>query len=88
MQQELEAMRKALVIRNYATKTVNTYVSVLKRFLEQLDKPIKHRRLCLDNLPQMRLAHESRAIHRITERSKPPQRSTRVSTGDPRPRPQ
>ncbi len=41
MQQELEAMRKALVIRNYATKTVDTYVSVLKRFLEQLDKPIK-----------------------------------------------
>ncbi len=40
MQQELEAMRKALVIRNYATKTVNTHVSVLKRFLEQLDKPI------------------------------------------------
>ena len=41
MQQELEAMRKALVIRNYATKTVDTYVSVLGRFLEQLDKPIK-----------------------------------------------
>ncbi len=41
MQQELEAMRKALVIRNYATKTVDTYVSVLRRFLEQLDKPIK-----------------------------------------------
>ena len=37
---ELEAMRKALVIRNYATKTVSTYVSVLKRYLEQLDKPI------------------------------------------------
>ena len=29
MQQELEAMRKALVIRNYATKTVNTYYLVL-----------------------------------------------------------
>jgi hypothetical protein len=41
MHQELEAMRKALVIRNYATKTVGTYVSVLKRFLQQLDKPIK-----------------------------------------------
>jgi len=40
MQQELEAMRKALVIRNYATKTVNTYVSVLKRYLDQLDKPL------------------------------------------------
>jgi integrase/recombinase XerD len=38
---ELEAMRKALVIRNYATKTVNTYVSVLKRYLDQLDKPVE-----------------------------------------------
>jgi len=41
MQEELEAMRKALVIRNYAKKTVTTYVSVLKRYLEQLDKPIE-----------------------------------------------
>ena len=31
MHQELEAMRKAPVIRNYADKTVNTYVSVLLR---------------------------------------------------------
>jgi site-specific recombinase XerD len=38
--QQLEAMRKALVIRNYAAKTVTTYVSVLKRYLQQLDKPI------------------------------------------------
>jgi site-specific recombinase XerD len=40
MQQELEAMRKALVIRNYAAKTVSTYVAVLGRYLAQLDKPI------------------------------------------------
>jgi hypothetical protein len=37
MQQELESMRKALEIHNYATMTVDTYVSVLKRFLQQLD---------------------------------------------------
>jgi len=37
---ELEAMRKALAIRNYADKTVSTYVSVLRRYLQQLDKPI------------------------------------------------
>ena len=41
MQQELEDMRKALVIRNYAAKTVSTYVAVLGRYLAQLDKPIK-----------------------------------------------
>jgi len=40
MQNELEAMRKALVIRGYAVKTITTYISVLKRFLEQLDKPL------------------------------------------------
>ena len=37
---ELEAMRKALVIRNYADKTVSVYVSVLKRFFEQLTIPL------------------------------------------------
>ena len=40
MQEELEAMRRALVIRNYAAKTVSTYVSVLARYLGQLDKPV------------------------------------------------
>lgn len=37
---ELQAMREALVIRNYAVKTVSTYVSVLKRYLVQLSKPV------------------------------------------------
>ena len=37
---ELDAMRKALVIRNYAARTVETYVSLLKRFLLQLNKPV------------------------------------------------
>ena len=41
MQQELEAMRRALVIRNYAAKTISTYVSVLGRYLGQLDKPVE-----------------------------------------------
>ena len=41
MQQELDSMRKALVLRNYATRTVDTYVSLLKRYLGQLDKPIE-----------------------------------------------
>jgi len=41
MQEELEAMRKALVIRNYAAKTVSTYVSVLGRYLGQLDRPVE-----------------------------------------------
>jgi hypothetical protein len=41
MRHELEAMRKSLVIRNYATKTVGTYVSVIKRSLAQLDKPVQ-----------------------------------------------
>jgi len=41
MEQELEAMRRALVIRNYAAKTVSTYVSVLGRYLGQLDKPVE-----------------------------------------------
>ena len=40
MQQELDSMRKALVLRNYATRTVDTYVSLLRRYLEQLKKPI------------------------------------------------
>ena len=40
MTQELEAMRKAMIIRNYAEKTTSTYVAVLKKFLSQLDKPI------------------------------------------------
>lgn len=40
MTQELEAMRKAMVIRNYAEKTTATYVAVLKKYLAQLDKPI------------------------------------------------
>ncbi len=33
-------MRKALVIRNYAAKTVSTYGAVLGRYLSQLDKPL------------------------------------------------
>jgi integrase/recombinase XerD len=43
MQQELElkAMREALVIRGYATKTVNTYVTCLSRYLAQLAKPLE-----------------------------------------------
>jgi site-specific recombinase XerD len=41
MHEELEAMRQALVIRNYAEKTVSCYVSVLRRYLTQLDKPIE-----------------------------------------------
>lgn len=40
MTQELEAMRKAMVIRNYATKTTSTYVAVLKKFLSQMEKSI------------------------------------------------
>lgn len=36
----LEAMRKAMVIRNYATKTVSTYVSELRRYLLQLKIPL------------------------------------------------
>ena len=40
MTQELEAMRKAMVIRNYADKTTSTYVTVLKKYLSQLEKPI------------------------------------------------
>jgi integrase/recombinase XerD len=40
MTQELEAMRKAMVIRNYAEKTTSTYVAVLKKYLSQLEKPI------------------------------------------------
>jgi len=37
---ELQSMREALVIRNYAVKTVSVYVSVLKRYLVQLSKPL------------------------------------------------
>jgi len=37
---EITAMRKALVIRNYAVKTVSVYVSVLERYLRQLEIPI------------------------------------------------
>jgi len=37
---EMQGMRESLVIRNYAVKTVSTYVSVLKRYLLQLDKPL------------------------------------------------
>lgn len=40
LDRELEAMRKALVIRNYAAKTVSTYVSVLNRYLKDLKKPL------------------------------------------------
>lgn len=40
MTQELEAMRKAMVIRNYATKTTSTYIAVLKKYFSQLEKPI------------------------------------------------
>jgi site-specific recombinase XerD len=40
MNEELEAMRKALAIRNYADKTISCYVSVLKRYLAQITKPI------------------------------------------------
>ena len=40
MTQELEAMRKAMVIRNYAEKTTSTYVAVLKKYLVHLEKPI------------------------------------------------
>ncbi len=40
MTQELEAMRKAMVIRNYADKTTSTYVYVLRKFLNHLDKPV------------------------------------------------
>jgi site-specific recombinase XerD len=37
----LDTMRKAMVIRNYATKTITTYISVLKRYFDQLKKPIE-----------------------------------------------
>jgi integrase/recombinase XerD len=37
----LDTMRKAMVIRNYATKTITTYISVLKRYFDQLEKPIE-----------------------------------------------
>jgi integrase/recombinase XerD len=40
MTQELESMLKAMVIRNYATKTISTYVAVLKKYLTQLEKSI------------------------------------------------
>jgi hypothetical protein len=39
-QHELEAMQQALAIRNYATKTIVTYLSVFKRFLNQLSIPL------------------------------------------------
>jgi site-specific recombinase XerD len=38
---ELRLMREALVIRNYAAKTVSTYVSELKRYLSQLIIPVE-----------------------------------------------
>lgn len=41
MTQELEAMRKAMVIRNYADKTTSTYIAVLRKFLSRLEKPIE-----------------------------------------------
>ena len=40
MTQELESMRKAMVIHNYQEKTTSTYVAVLKKYLSQLEKPI------------------------------------------------
>ncbi len=40
MTQELEAMRKAMVIRNYADKTTSTDVAVLRKFLSRLEKPV------------------------------------------------
>lgn len=41
MTQELEAMRKAMVIRNYAERTTITYLIVLKKFFSKLEKPIE-----------------------------------------------
>ena len=38
---ELQAMKKAMAIRNYAEKTISTYVSVLQRFLNQLTVPLE-----------------------------------------------
>jgi site-specific recombinase XerD len=40
MQQELEAMRRALVIRGYAQRTVETYLSCLNRYLSYEKKPL------------------------------------------------
>ncbi|GAB6091734.1 tyrosine-type recombinase/integrase [Spirochaeta dissipatitropha] len=37
---ELQAMRKAMAIRNYAEKTISTYVSVLQRFFASLSVPL------------------------------------------------
>jgi site-specific recombinase XerD len=34
-------MRKAMVIRNYANETVSVYLSVLNRYLGQLQKPLE-----------------------------------------------
>jgi len=39
--EELEAMRRAMVIRNYADKTVRVYVSALREFLASLRVPIE-----------------------------------------------
>lgn len=36
----LDQMRKALVIRNYATKTVSVYVSVMERFFTEIGKSV------------------------------------------------
>ena len=53
-------MREALVIRNYAVKTVSTYVSELKRYLMQLTIPVE--RVTPDDVQswQFYLAHEKK----------------------------
>jgi len=37
---ELEALRKAMVIRNYAVRTISIYVAEVKRYLLNFGKPI------------------------------------------------
>ena len=60
MTQELEAMRKAMVIRNYAKITTATYVAVLRQYLSQLDKPIESVTLDDINEWQYFLVHEKK----------------------------
>lgn len=40
IESELEALRKAMVIRNYAVRTISIYVAEVKRYLVTLEKPI------------------------------------------------
>lgn len=55
---EVEAMRQALVIRNYAPKTIRTYCSVLYTFLTDLNMPLEEISIQRIQDWQYRLVHE------------------------------